>query len=350
MTRISEVHGISTIRRTSIGSDEFADRGKQVAPVSYVPYLSLSVGEMRLQLAAQRAKILSQYYGKDAPEYAQAYNLLENALTAGVHGGAYFRGPIPDALQNTARLIRQAQYQTAPASGTFFGRTSLMNGIGAIIPAEQRKLECLKAAKGNPGKLAQCNHRFTIEQIMNTYLEPASPHMLYLKMFEYGVPQAVVTRAILHKNAVAGMANVGKISDTSLMAEWVETGILAANTKGGVGPVGSQTAAFYLAPDPEKYLKQFGINGPHIGFLDPTIAAALVSLLVSAIGLASKWLADLQKVDFRALAGVQGFGTGPFSASKENWQVGPQNELSTGIDTTTLLLLAVGGYLLATQE
>ncbi len=341
MTRISEVHGIR--------SDEYRDRGKNVAPIGYVPYLSFSVGEMRLQLAAQRVKVLAQYYGKDAPEYAQAYNMLESALTAGVHSGAYFRGPVPDALQNTARLIRQAQYQTAPAaSGSFMGRKSLLSGIGAIIPSQQRLLECVKAAKNKPAEVALCYRKFNIEEIMNRYMDSASPHMLYLKMFEYGVPQAVVTRAVLHKNAVAGLGTVAKLSQPNLMAEWVENGILAANTSGGVGPFGSTRAAFYLSDDPQKYLSEFKISGAHIG-IEP-ITTALVGLLVAAIGLASKWLTDLQKVDFRALAGVQGFGTGPFSASKENWNLGPQNEISTGIDTTTLLFLAGGAYLLATEK
>ena len=337
MTRISEIHGFR-----GIGRDEFKDRGREVSPISYVPYLSLTEGEMKLQLAAQRAKVMAQFYGSDAPEYQAAYNLLENALTQGIHGGVRFVGAIPDVLQNTARLISKAQNERSPASKSLFARTNPISGIGAIIPAEQRRQDCLKLAKNNPAKVILCNKAFKIEEIINKHLEPGAHHLIYKNLPNSGpLPTDVAIKRQGHRLGVEGMAQVGKINDYGLMYQWLETGILARNAAGGVGPLGSVKASFYLSPTPEKYISEFGVNG--IGSL---IGAALIGLVLTAISTASKWLTDLQKVDIGALVEARGFGTPAFSANENDW-LSPEESSD---NTMLLLALGVGVYLLMDKK
>lgn len=337
MTEIREIHGLYSSR---IGADEYRDRGREVTPISYVPYLSMTRGEMTLQLAAQRNKTLAQFYGSDAPEFKRAYQMLENALKSDVHQGVSFVGAIPDALQNTARLIARAQYETAPASAAFAGRTKLA-GIGAIIPADQRLLECVKLAKGNQAKITKCYRAFNIEGIINKYLEPGAHHMLYMNIPQtHAVPTEVSIKRNGHRLGVEGMAAVGEIKDIVLMYQWMENGVLNKNTVAGVGPFGSVKSSFYLSSDPEKYFKEFGISGYHIG--NP-FAAALVALLNAAIALCAKWLTDLQKVDLKALIEARGFGTKQYSGNEEDWNTPIDNS-----DNTMLLIaLAAGAYLLA---
>ena len=344
MTRISEIHGFR-----GIGRDEFQDRGREVSPISYVPYLSLTTGEMKLQLAAQRAKIMAQFYGNEAPEYKAAYALLENALTQGIHGGIRFMGAIPDVLQNTARLIAQAQYERAPASKSLFARTNPISGIGAIIPAEQRRQDCLKLAKNKPVEVAKCNKAFKIEEIMNKHIEPASHHVLYKSIPDnYTIPARVDTKRLLHQQGVEQMAIIGKITNPQLMYQWMETGILASNAVGGVGPAGSVKSSFYLSPTPEKYFSKYGIQGYHIG-IDPTIVAALVALVVKAIQTAAKWLTDLQKVDLSATFLAKGFGTQSFSSEKSDWPGGADNPDVNESNNSLLMLalIAAGAYALS---
>lgn len=337
MTRISEVHGIPF--------NEFADRGKQIKPVSYVPYLSLTTGEMKLQLAAQRARLFAEWYGSDAPEYAEAERMLNRALQAGIHaGGALSIGAIPDALQPIARLINRAQHQTAPASGSLFVKPQgITGGIGAVIPAEQRQQDCLKAAKAKPVEIAKCNKAFQIEQIINKYLEPGSHHMLYKNVPKnMAIPQEVANKRQDHRLGVEGLANIGRIKDADLMYQWIENGILASNSSGGVGLLGSVKSSFYLSPTPDKYIQQdTSVNG-----INSLIGSALVGLLLAAITTATKWLTDLQKVDILAMGETKGFGTKAYSAEEEDW-LSPE---TTGDNTMMLIALGVGAYLLMDKK
>jgi len=356
MTRISEVHGIK-----AIPADEYADRGREVKPTGYVPYLSLTTGEMLLQLARQRAEILAQWYGSDAPQYQQAADMLTKALQTGIHaGGAVSVGAIPDTLQNVARLISNAKNRTAPASASIFARTDAMKGIGAIIPAEQRRFDCLKAAK-HPADIAKCEKAFAIENTINKYLDGTAHHLLYKSIpTGYTIPQEVAIKRNGHRLGVEGMAQIGRINDYDLMYQWVENGILATNAAGKVGPIGSVESSLYLAPDPDaawakfkstypnSYNKWTGMNGPHIG-IAPAILAGLVALLNAAIALAAKMLTDLQKVDFKALVEARGFGTPQFSGNQNDW-LNNGNNPNVNIGNNDLIMLALlagGAYLLA---
>lgn len=351
MTRISTIHGI--------GQDEYAGRGAMVTQQPYIPYLSLTKGEMELYLAAQQARILAQWYGSDAPQYGEALTMIDNALHAGVHRGINWVGAVPDYLQNVARMIRQAERQNQPASRALFYRPGgAMNGIGQIIPIDQRKAECIKQANKlkNANDLIKaikkCDQQFAIEKIFNDRIEGTGHHMLYHGIGQDNkMPETVKTKLLLQLSGVQGMAVAGSI-DNSLMRGWVETGILSKNAQIGAGPIGSIRASVELSPDPALYLQRFTsakssktrgdvINGIGAGPLAPLIIGAITAALKVAAN-----LIDLLRQKQATIA-AQGFGTEAFSGRPSDWD---SQEVAGGISTTTLILLAAGAGMLLMND
>lgn len=341
MTRISEIHG------PGIPADEFADRGREIGKAEYVPYLSYTKGEMQLALMKQRADLLAQWYGSDAPQYAEAAKMLANALHAGLHGGYNFMGAVPDELQSVAAAIVKAKTRTAPASGSLFVKPSK---IGQIIPLEDRRKACLSQAK-NPGAIAICNKAFEIEKILNDGLKNSGHHMLYKslpKAYEY--PQDVRTKRIFHNTGIDGLANAGSI-DADLMTGWVENGIMLVNAQNSIGPMSSVISSLYLAKDPDAEVQKFltwagqsatkwtqgGING--IGIAVEAIVATLLGILKWVINAAKKLLEFLRSAKAFAMSEARGFGTKAFNADKEDWILSQSNPVTT--DDSTLIYLAL---------
>lgn len=345
MTRISEIHGI--------GQDEFAQRGQNVATGGYFPYLSLTAGEMRLMLARQRAKIYADFYS-DVPQYRQALTMIDNALHAGLSNGVNFVGAIhDDYLQQMARIIASASRQTQPATrdGLLLRPQGIVRGIGQLIPYTERYKQCWEAAKKLPvlkqaAAFAKCSRQVTIEKIYNEAIEKTGHHVLYHKFPESKpMPSRVYTKLILQLGGVQGMAAVGDIQK-SLMAEWVENGIVGKNAQIGVGPWGSVKAGTALAPNPEKYLERFtgqsggassdkwrpGVNG--IGVIDPVTVGLIVGAIVSALGAATSLITALRKE--QATIKAEGFGTEAFSGKKTDWN---EEDETGSLDTNTMLLL-----------
>lgn len=350
MTRISEVHGIPT--------NEYRDRGRDVKPLGYMPFLSLSVGQMRLALAEQRANTLAQFYGSDAPQYREAAAMLSNALHASMRGmPVHFMGAVADELQNVARLIVSAQKQTAPASTALPNVAPTMQSIGQIIPWQQRLLDCVKANKKNAGNLARCYRAANIEKIINDTLEPTSHHLLYKSMpANYSIPSDVSGKRHDHRLGVEGMAQVGKINAYALMYQWVENGVIASNASGGAGAIGSVQSSFYLAPDPELAWNKFQTSGVSssdkwisgIGAFDLSIVTAIVGLIKKALDWAFKFLSEIKKIELLALSEARGFGTPEFSASQRDWELSKENpEVNQQNQLLTLVALGLGVYLLA---
>lgn len=371
MTRISTIHGI--------GADEFAGRSAMVSSQGYIPYLSLTVGEMELYLAAQRARILAQWYGSDAPQYAQAVQMIDNALNAGVHGGVRWMGAVPDELQGVARMITQVQRQTRPASRALFYRPGgMVRGIGAIIPVDQRKAECIKAADASTNSaielvklIKKCEENFQVEKILNGALEKSSHHVLYKQMpAGYTVPNMVANKQLYHKTGVEGMAAVGDIVP-SLMYGWTEVGVLSRNAQSPqIGPIGSIQSSVLLAPDPgkswenlsmwantqnPKKIKTMGISG--IGFVplvppvDPVTAGINIVLAIAgALTVAAKLLNELRSAKAYAMNEAQGFGTSAFQADKTDWLIGANNPDVTPGGVNPMWLLAGGAALLLLMD
>jgi len=383
MTKISEIHGLN-----QIPTDEYAGRGEMVGNMSSIPYLSLTRGEMELMLAAQRMKILADWYSSDAPQYQQAYQMLENALHRGVSNGVNFVGAVPHYLQRTAALIKKASKQTRPASRAIFDRPGgIQRGIGQIIPFDERRNECRKkvdekypllpntpAAKNfneqqrlrRFSAYTKCEEAFEIEKILNGGVENSSHHVVY-KNIPSGVtlPTEVIVKRTFHQTGVEGMALVGEI-DTALMYGWVENGILAKNTQVGAGPLGSVQSSAYLSSDPAAMIdilqkrrpgadKWNTLNG--IGAEPVTTTAVLVIKIIGAITAAltaaATLVAALRSTKAYAMSEARGFGTSAFSANQSDWMAGSNNPLGTtpgGVSMPLLLAGAAALFLLSDDK
>lgn len=345
MTRISEIHGIRTIP-----ADEIADRSAQVKTDAYIPYLSLTKGEMQLMLAAQRAQMLAQYYSSDAPEYRQAAAMLNKALIADLHrSSGAISGPVPDELQGVARLISTARYRTAPASSAFFYRPAGVKGIGQIIPAQQRLQECLKGAR-NPAQIVKCQRNFKIEEIYNGAIENSAHHVVYHKISEtYKMPERVYTKLLLQTSGIQGMAAVSHL-DNALMAGWVENGIMAKNATLGIGPVDSLQSSFALAPNGQaaynKYIAYATSKGKWTGQISGIGALPAVAIIIGAITsalIAVKGLIEALRQQ-QATIKAEGFGTEAYSGKQSDWD---SQEVQNDNTLLYIALAAAGVYLLS---
>lgn len=346
MTRISEIHGI----KGNIPADEYNGRAALIAGTGYVPYLSLTKGEMELYLAAQRAKVRAQWYGSDDPRYQEAFQMIENALHQGVHGGVKFMGAVPDYLQNVARMITKAQKETTPASKSLYFRQAGVSGIGqTVIPIEERRAACVKEAMklGKPGDriraIKECERIFQVEKIFNDRIESAGHHVLYHRIDQkFQMPDRVYTKLLLQISGVQGMAGAATI-DNSLMASWVDTGILKKNAAtSSIGPIDSLKSSFELSDDPQmwadKYAARFKNKKDKTGGIGlGPLGVALIPVIVAALTAAVKLAENLLQQN--VLIKAQGFGTDAYSANQYDWKVGADNpETSGGLDTNTLLL------------
>lgn len=375
MTRISEIHGLAA----QVPANEFADRGKEVTTPGYIPFLSLTAGEMRLLLIKQRADLLAQFY-PDVPAYRAAAQMVDGALQAGVHRGVAWVGGVSDDLQRVARAIAQAEGETWPAAGHIFGRPTIYAGIGSIIgdceawATEQNNRFYGQNNSTNEWKfgtlvkkarrerwnnfVAECVTRKQIEQLYNDRINALAHHMLYHQLSEgYQFPNKVETKHLLHIGGIEAMGNAADMGRT-LMGTWVENGVVAKNAQLGAGPAGSVSSSFSLAEDGnaqyERYKawqngqpippnpKQGKINA--IGVIPA--AAVIISAIATAITAAAGFLSELTKLKQGAMAAASGFGTTAYAGAKTDWPGSELNDLGPKSSLPFLLLLGGGALLL----
>lgn len=353
----------------------------------YIPYTMLTQGEMKLALLAEQADIYAQAFPENR-EYAQAKNMLDNALRVGVSNGVNFVGALYNpVLQQVAKEIAQASRQTRPASrGGLLGRQSLSTGIGDIVldfdhdcvqyaaKAANKELRQDKSWKyydnfGTPEReknvfkkyKGECKIRVDIEKIVNQSITNASHHVVY-----YGLQEdfpaikdtMVATKHLFHTIGIQGLANATDV-DKGLMATWSETSILAKNTAVGVGPVDSINSSFYLSKDPDAYLASYVAwqkkrGGASIKGIGNPVAAVIIPL-IGAITAAVVAAADMQKQlnakRAGAMAAAQGYGTDALLAKESDFGE-KKGQPPAGSGSNTLLLVgaaAAGIYLLTNK-
>lgn len=359
-----------------------ADRGRAVrGKIGYIPYTSLTRGEMELALLQQQAILYASAYPENK-EYAKAAAMLDNALNAGVSNGVSFVGALHDPLlQQVARRIKAASRNTAPASNGLLMRDSIQNGVHIGDPIkfsfdhdctqyatrranaelrQNKKWTYYKAITTSEREKntfkkykAECETRIAIEAIVNQKIGDASHHVIY-----YGLEESfpsiknslVATKKLLHIGGVQALGNATD-TNTALMSLWSETSILSKNSSAGVGTIGSLASSLYLSPDPEAFIAGYekftnskiidrlpGMQG--IG----VIPIAAITALVSAIGVAIKQAADMQRAlnekKAGAMSAAQSYGTAAFEAKQTDFN-DPPLPGGTG-SSSNLLLLALG--------
>lgn len=328
MTAISEIHG-------HVPRNEFAHRGLEArGGIGYIPYLSLTKGEMRLALLQEQARIYAKAFPENR-EYRRAATMLENALYAGVSRGVNFVGALYEpTLQQVAREISRASRQTKPASRAgFMGRDSIITGIGEIfVDIQKHFFDCMKAAGGDAGKRHKCYVNLNIEKAINNKIKEAGHHMLY-KSIRQGdkVTATVIAKGLNHRLGIEGLALAADL-DSALMDTWVETMILKRNAESAsVGPLDSRASTFAVRD----------VKMPKIG-CEVACVTAIVTIIAAATAAAKTIIESLRSQKAYAMSEVKGFGTNAYGPEDLDWG----GDGSGSSNTLLLLGAAAAGYLL----
>jgi hypothetical protein len=363
MTRISYIHAIP--------GDEIAQRSAEIRRTSnYLPYTQLTAGEMYLSLLGEQARMLAAFY----PEYRYLSNgsdMIDNALSAGLHKGISFVGSVPTELQNVARAITSATRLSSPATGQFLTERNQFTGIKIgetpIVPMTSEDCEDYATRKANQKyglertkfwwkalpvggqkghwKIfeAECKVKKEIEQILNKSITGSAHHITY-KQLNGSNPLIsglfTRTKALLHVAGVGALGNAAEVGK-GLMDAWTETAIMRQNAALSFGPVDSVITGLSLAPDaPDfagRYFEAQGgekwRTGPKIGIAVATIAAvtALVTAIAAAVGKAAEMQKELNAKKSGVMAAAQGFGTEAFRADASDYTGNTNNNTGNNV-------------------
>lgn len=230
MTKISYVAG-------AIGADEYKDRAAELKPQPFIPYLSMTQGEMELALLQEQANILANYYG--SPKYKQAETMLQNTLARGLHGSTPYLGAYNPELRPLARIIASAQRNTRPASNAAFLREG---GIGQgihigepIIDFDARGKQCLKWAESansnaeRKRRVRECEKTWRIEKIINNGIENCGQYLGYGYLpRNNSLPALALDKIQGQLLGQQDIARVGKF-DMALTQQWLNTGMMRRN-------------------------------------------------------------------------------------------------------------------------
>lgn len=389
-----------------IPANEWRDRSAAPAPKVFIPFTQMTKGELDLALEMERIQIYSAFY-PEVKSLKAAATTLQNALYKGVNQVRF----VGNVDQNLARLIDQAQRQTAPASRYFIGRNTPGIAIGdPIIPPQFANVDCKKittdkwqkkikdqiptAARvalyrlmpqlllaNNTQVLHQlmmtlplkkyreqyqkdytdCVYAKDVETILNQNLERASPHMLYHQMpstFEPAVGTIAAVKRLLHAAGVSDISRLAGVSNTQ-MEKWVENGILRSAVNAGGQPLPSLVYSAALTPDPDKWTKKviedLKVRGGSVNAIDPatiTLIKTIGAIIVSALTAAASLQKEFNQKRIVGITNAQGFGTSAFQPEKSDYTLPKSASVlppPTGSSNTGLLIAAAAGAYLLTQ-
>lgn len=389
MSRISLISGIPASE--NVHRSAYARIGSP-----YIPYNSLTTGEMLLALAEERARIYAGYY-PDIPGFKAQVSMFENALYGGVSRGVSFVGSLDELEQQAAKIITQASKLTQPAARGVILRRDITKGvkIGAVGPISTnydckqiaademnakykypRKLSIRELENGSDAmrreffeRSSACDTRKEIENIVNERLESAAHHVLYNQLNPGFTPLNGSRADQKRLLQMVGISAIGRAAgvDRALIADWTENGVLRINAATPqIGLIGSEQSGLYVAGQGdnsywEAYAafrqgdndlmkaKKKAQKQAEMGAF--TVVLAAISALITAIGgavlSASKMQEQLNNKKSGAFAGAQSYGTPELSAAKDDILTPPNPNLSTGNNNMLILgAAAVGAYLL----
>ena len=388
MTKISYIAGI--------GKEESAQRAQGIKPQPFIPYLSMTKGEMTLALMQEQANILAGFYGD--PKYRQAEAMLENALYRGIHGATPYMGAYDPALTGIVRAINQARRERQPAAGgAVMGRQSMVNGIHVgepVIDYEARgkacKAEAAKASTKNERerRAKECDQRFRIERILNDGIENCGQYLGYGYLPSQGInalPSVATFKILTQTAAQEDISRVGKFG-MQLTQQWLNVGMMRRNADTAkVEPYGWIETNAFLTSLPEAGRKEVvalfqsikskqdkmgglpqvteievgkklaaivkkyqGVNGIGIA---PIVAVAIFGAITALMGVIGEFAKSARAEQVDAFSQVNGFGTRAIGPNEGDWDgdgVPDNQQTATATDWTTPALL-VGGAVVAWQ-
>lgn len=381
--------------------DEWKDRSRAAAVVAaqknYIPYTSLTKGEMTVALQMERAKLMAAYY-PDNPYWREAAVMMENALYSGISGLNRI-GNVPEGLDNVAAFLVAQGRKTAPASkGAILVRSTPGVKIGdPLVPVVLEGKNCKhvtaeafraiahknwldlgakrflvpnpknmplgilhtslinhplkKVREPYQEKYLDCQFKQAVEIVLNARLENASMHMLYHNMaanFEPALGTVASVKRLLHRAAVNDLSNTAAV-DKIQMAAWVELGVTRSAIKQNLPPQNSAVLSAYLTPNPELYankvLNDLKVRGGATG-INEVVTITAVTALIAGIAAALKQATELAR-EFNArkiatLQNAQGFGSDAFSPEKSDY-LKPKGESPIPPPKGDNNLLLIGG-------
>lgn len=333
MTKVTYLHGIP--------ANEYADRGKEMPQRRYLNYGDMTVGETRLALAAEQARLLAAFYPEDK-QFARGADELENILRSGLHRGLHLPIAAPAFVR---RAIAQAKGKTAPEGGFML---SAMRGIGQpsspLVPYDD--CDALMTATWNPytsqgedeytytdnETSMACRARNNEIGILNRHLEPSAHHLLYNYIAKPNeMPTVVATKSVNHRIAVSSIAQLFNFNEENLNL-WLRNGVMRNNAREGASPLQPETTIQYYS-----LVNHEGM--PSVGIDPATVAAAvkaiqgIVAAIIAAIGSTMALLAALKRERENEIRNVaRGIGAGTFGPEKTDWPkdfTAPEGSLET---------------------
>lgn len=333
MTAVSYIHGLP-----NRPPDEWADRARntQGPNVRWRPGL-YTVGENRLMLMADQASLLASFYPDDR-QAATDLRAITEALEAGLHAKSYQlpRGVSP----RVARYIRDAAKLNMPEG--------LPQGLGGVlIPYEDcqafmtqtldRYAQYEEIIYGETEHSIDCRERNKEIRVLNQYLEPSAPHVLYnFVRNPNAAPPVVVAKSVLQKNAVEAMHTQFGFDATNFNI-WLRNGVMRANTRQEIPPV-----------SPEQTIELMRRGAQEGVGIDPATVALIVGIgkaLVAAIGATTALLSSIKAQKLAKIrAAAEGLGNKSFGPDKTDWPGGEEGEdTNEGGDASKYILpLAIG--------
>jgi len=330
MTEVTYLHGIP--------ENEYRDRGKRVGKQPFFDYGQMTIGETRLYLAAEQARMLAAYYPEDQ-SFAIGAQELDNLLYKGFHNSGIYLGlNAPDFVR---RAVAQARGKTGIEGGGMLQRRT---GVGApLIPYGD--CEALMTATLNPYSQydeysysdnedsLRCREKNREIKILNDHLEKCAHHLLY----EYitnpnSVPVVVGTKHVLHQLAVSKIGQLFEF-DRQNLALWLRNGVIRNNALNGAPP--------YQPERTIDALKQKAAIG------EPITIAAITGIITAIIGAVSATVALLQAMKAARAQEIkttaQGIGTPGYGPGEEDWKNAAQTNETEGETTQDYLPWLIGG-------
>lgn len=309
MTKISYVSGIAPTGQNTAAADYLL---KGEAPVKGLDlgvfdYLQMTEGEATLQLLKKQAMMYAASYpslrinwkGVFVNPYTQAQAIIDDAIYNGLH--LNFDSSDFNRLANaTAGHFDGLVYAAKTAAAAYYPATDMMlyrdrtnagQGtdpsvqIGEIISLEncQRWERLMNWTGGETPTVkkmfsketfqmewfaqtisdADCQKRLEYRDAFNKYLPDSAPQLLYHFVTDAflrgGVNPLdavslanVVNKKAWHSGGVEMFSNVSTLS-TSVLTEWLKTGIMAAHQKQGIAPLTPEEALMSFRDDPESW-------------------------------------------------------------------------------------------------
>lgn len=339
MTSVAYIHGPNRPPQ-----DEWAQRAANArAPqVRWRPIGTNTIGGNRLILAADQMQLLSSFY-PDNQQLRTDYQALVDALEQGINTTIKLPAGTSPYIK---ALIQEAKALLKPERA----------GVGALIPYDD--CEALMTVSydpydqtqspilsDNPGSLV-CKERNAEIGILNRYLEPGAPHLLYNFVANPNAATPVVsTKSVLQKNAADAISTQFNFDRRNLNM-WLRNGVMRSNAAQNIPPV-----------SPEQSIETMRKAGEASVGLDPATIALVVGILkaiVAAIGATSALLAAIKAAKRARIEAVAvGISSPSFGPEENDWRgAGTQPGNTNGTNLQKLLpygLLAAAGVVLLSE-